>query len=141
MKYRDGYDGQVAEDEIFILPEILWPKEPINEEFITVSITGLMVIKSGYAWDYATVPLTHWISNKIGGKKTKTPSLGHDALCQLKRIGLLPMDPTRIHTDTYFYTLLLKRKFWKVRAWAWFKAVRIGAKYHKQKPKEVLYAP
>jgi len=141
MKYRDGYDGQVAEDEVFYLPEVLWPASPITEEFIIVSVTGVMIAKSGYAWDYATVPITKWISNKIQGKKSKTPSLGHDMLCQLKRLGLLPQDPTRLHTDQYFRQLLLEREFWELRAWAWYKAVRLGAKYHKQKPKKVHEVP
>jgi hypothetical protein len=141
MKYRDGYDGQVAEDEIFQLPKVLWPKVAVSTEFLSISRAGVMVTRAGYAWDYASVPLTKWLSNKIAGKKSKKPSLGHDALCQLHRKGLLPQDPTRKHTDEYFYRLLLERKFWKVRAWAWYKAVRIGAKYHKQKPKPILEAP
>jgi hypothetical protein len=141
MKYRDGYEGQVAIDEYFQLPDELWPKEAISTEWIKVSITGIMITKAGYSWDYATVPFTKWLSNKIAGKKSKTPSLAHDALCQLKRNGLLPHDPTRLYTDTYFHQLLLDRKFFKPRAWAWFKAVRIGAKYHKQKPKKVYEVP
>jgi hypothetical protein len=141
MEYRDGYDGQIIKDEIFQLPKELWPYDETKSDWITITINGKMTVKKGFCWDYATVPFTHWLSNKIAGKKSKTPSLGHDALCKLKRNGLLPQDPTRIHTDKYFHQLLLDRKFWKVRAWAWYKAVRFGAKYHKQKPKKVHEAP
>lgn len=141
MKYRHGYDGQLAEIEFFQLPEELWPKKGIVTPFIWLATDGKLTILANYAWDYATVPLTKWLSNKIAGKKSKTPSLAHDALCQLHRNGYMPMDPTRLHIDTYFYQLLLDRKFWKVRAWAWFKGVRIGAKYGKQKPKEVIEVP
>jgi hypothetical protein len=141
MKYRDGYDGQVYEDEVFQLPESLWPEKDIHVDFLVLTTEGVLITEKGYSWDYASVPFTHWISNKLAGKKSKKPSLGHDALCQLHRNGYLPMDESRLHTDTYFYQLLLERKFWRVRAWLWLKAVRLGAKYAKQKPKKVHTAP
>jgi hypothetical protein len=144
MKYRDGYDGQVVEDYSFQLPKELWPEKDVTSiPFITLTTEGVLTTHHGYCWDYASVPTKffHWLSNKIAGKKSKVPSLGHDALCQLHRNGYLPMDEDRFHTDIYFRTLLLERKFWKVRAWAWFKAVRLGAKYNKQEPKEVFEAP
>jgi hypothetical protein len=142
MKYRDfGRFGQVVEDYTFQLPEELWPDEPIVTEWLTVSVKGEMTCLSGFIWDYASVPFTGWISNKLAGKKSKVPSLGHDALCRLKRRGLLPQDPTRILTDKFFYVLLLARKFWKARAYSWWKAVRLGAKSHKQKPMPIREAP
>ena len=141
IKYRAGYDGQLLDSAHFQLPEELWPKEPITTPFIWLNTKGELIILAGYAWDFASVPFTRWISNKIAGRKSKVPSLVHDALCQLHRNDLLPMDESRLHTDTHFYTLLLERKFWKVRSWLWFKAVRLGAKYAKQKPKEVFEAP
>jgi hypothetical protein len=142
MKYRNfGSAGQVAEDEIFFLPKVLWPKKAIETEFVSVSTKGFMTAKTGRVWDYATVPFTKWLSNKIAGKKSKTPSLGHDLLCELHNLGLMPMDPTRIHTDTFFYTLLLERKFWKIRAKSWFRMVRLGAKFHKHTIKEVIEVP
>ena len=143
LKYRDigGNAGQVVEDYAIQLPRVLRPDAPIVTEFITCTMKGVMTAKRGYVWDYATVPLTKWLSNKLAGRKSKVPSLVHDMLCQLKRFGLLPHDPSRIYTDTFFHFLLLERKFWVVRAWSWFKAVRFGAKYHKQKPRKVLLAP
>lgn len=143
LKYRDigGNAGQVVADYSVQLPHVLWPAEAIVTEFILVTVDGDMTAKRGYVWDYATVPLTKKISNKLAGKKSKVPSLAHDMLCQLKRHDLLPQDPTRVHTDRFFYALLLERKFWRVRAWAWYKAVRFGAKHHKQKPRKVRIAP
>ena len=141
MKYRDGYDGQLVEDVHFQLPCELHPVNTIDTEFIYLNVLGELTIRGGYCWDYASVPLTHWISNKLAGKKSKVPSLVHDSLCQLHRNGLLPHDENRLHTDKFFYQLLLDRKFWRIRAYAWFKAVRIGAKYNKQEPKQVFEAP
>ena len=138
MKYRDfGNFGQVLEDYTFHLPRELWPEQEITTEWLTVSLSGKMTCLRGFIWDYATVPFTSWISNKIAGTKSKVPTLGHDALCRLRRKGLLPHDPTREHTDQFFYDLLLARDFWKVRAWSWWKAVRLGAKWHKAKPHKV----
>ena len=141
IKYRDGYDGQLVNNAAFQLPENLHPKKDIQTEFLGITKDGWMTFKAAYAWDYASVPFTHWLSNKIAGKKSKTPSLIHDGLCQLHRQGYMPHDPERVYTDEHFYQLLLERKFWKIRAWLWFKAVRIGAKYHKQKPKKEYTAP
>jgi len=142
IKYRNGYDGQLAETATFQLPKALWPKEAITTEFIELTTRGLLTIRSGYAWDYASVPFTHWLSNLIAGKKSKVPSLVHDALCQLHRQGYLTsIHNARLHIDKHFYTLLRERKFWRVRARAWYKAVRIGAKRFKQKPKKVHTAP
>lgn len=138
MKYRDGYSGQLVGTEYFQLPKELWPKEDVVTPFIWLSKKGELIIIDAYAWDYASVPLFKKLSNYVQGKKSKVPSLAHDALCQLYRNDLMPMDPTRLHIDMYFYTLLLERKFWKFRAWLWFKAVRLGAKYGKQEPKEVF---
>jgi hypothetical protein len=141
ITYRDGYEGQLVHTVKFQLPYELHPANEIRTEFIDLDCLGELIIRAGYSWDYASVPLTGWLSNKIAGKKSKTPSLVHDALCQLHRHGKLPHDEDRLHTDKFFYYLLLERKFWKFRAWLWFKAVRIGAKHHKQTPKKEYTAP
>jgi hypothetical protein len=138
MKYRDfGNFGQVLENYTFQLPEELWPEKPIITEWLTVSMLGKMTCLRGFIWDYATVPFTKWISNKITGEKSKVPTLGHDALCRLKRKDLLPQDPTRKFTDRFFFDLLLERKFFKWRAWSWWKMVRLGATTHKVGPRKV----
>jgi len=138
MKFRDGYDGQLVDTIYKQLPYELHPKKDINTEFIKLNCKGLLTIRKGYGWDYATVPLTHWASNRLAGKKSKYPTLIHDALCQLYNQGLLTMDPTRIHTDTFFHQLLLERDFWRIRALVWFKATRLGAKFGNHAPKKVI---
>jgi hypothetical protein len=50
MKYRDGYDGQLAETIHFQLPDELWPKKEIITPFIWLSREGELVILVGYAW-------------------------------------------------------------------------------------------
>ena len=142
MKYRNfGCAGQLAVTEIFLVPEELWPAEDIITEFITLTTKGVMTVIRSYVWDYATVPFTKWISNKLAGKKSKRPSLGHDALCELHNLGLMPHDPDRLFTDKWFHTLLLERDFWKIRAWSWYKFVKLGAKFHKHKIKKIIEVP
>jgi hypothetical protein len=139
LRYRDfGSFGQVLEDYTFQLPEELWPEQEIITEWLTITTKGVMTCLRGFIWDYATVPFTNWISNKLAGAKSKVPSLGHDALCRAKRKGLLPHDPKRKFTDRFFYDLLLARKFLKARAWAWWKSVQLGARWHKAKPRKVI---
>ena len=140
IKYRDGYDGQLAETAKFKLPFELHPVTEIKTEFIDLNCLGTLTIKAGYAWDYASVPVLHKLANIIQGRKSKVPSLVHDALCQLHRNGYLTMPNPRLHADKYFYRLLLQRGFWRIRAWLWYKAVRIGSK-SEQKPKEIRTAP
>jgi hypothetical protein len=141
MKYRNGYDGQVAIDETRQLPLELHPDKPIDTEFLHLDCEGLLTVDAGYAWDYASVPITKWLSNKIQGKKSKTPSLIHDALCQLVRTKNLTMPDARQFADRVFYDMLLERKFWKIRAWAWYKMVKLWGMKHEQEPKKILEAP
>ena len=141
IRYRKGYDGQLVDTVQFQLPIGLHPTQAIVTEFIEISVSGLMTINAGYAWDFASVPLTRKLSNWVQGKRSKVPSLVHDALCQLIRNGYLTMPDARELADKHFYKLLLDRGFWRIRAWLWLKAVRVGAKRHTQKPKRVYEAP
>jgi len=139
--YRDGYKGQLAKTAIFQCPYELHPPNSIYTEFIRLDCLGEMTIRSGYAWDYASGPTfdANWMP---GHKKAKTPSLIHDCFCQLIRQGLMDdVQDARKHADKFFYQLLLDRKFWKPRAWLWYRGVRIGAKSNEQKPKPILEAP
>ena len=129
IKYRKGYKYQLAGDVSGQTP--IKPEKEIDTEFIKMTMDGFMFIKSGYAWDGATkVPDV---------RKAMTPSLVHDAFCQLIRNGYLPKS-ARKEADIFFHTMLLERGFWKVRAWFWLRGVRIGSKFT-QKPKEVFTAP
>ena len=141
IKYRDGYDGQLVNNAAFQLPENLHPKKDIQTEFLGLTQDGWMTFKAGYAWDYCSLKFTHWISNKIQGKKSKSPSIVHDGLCQLIRQGYLTHPDARLHADEHFRTMLRDRGFWKFRSWLWFKGLRIAAKFYKQKPKKEYTAP
>ena len=76
MKYRKGYKYQLAEDEHFSTE--IFPKEPIDTEFISLSKTGELLVRRGYAWDGPSGPTWDRKENMRG-------SLAHDALYQLIR--------------------------------------------------------
>ena len=139
IRYRDGYEGQLATTVHFQLPAALHPAEEISTEFLRLTPEGLLTIRRAYAWDYASGPTLDFRFFP-GYKKTRVPSLVHDALCQLINLGLmLSVDDARKHADKFFYYLLRQRKFWKPRAKLWYRGVRIGAQVP-GKPKPILTA-
>jgi hypothetical protein len=129
IRYRDGYSGQLEDDAHFQLPRELWPMSKITTRYLTLDTTGRLIIRGDYAWDYASVPFFHRFANLIQGKKSKVPSLVHDALCQMERAGLMMDVPdARLHIDDFFRYLLNERHFWRWRGLLWHKAVRYGAR-------------
>lgn len=141
IKYSDGYAGQLRRDAVFQLPENLWPPEDIRTEWVDITCGGIMTCKRGYAWDYASLPLFKKLGNWVQGKKSKTPSLAHDALCQLERdMYLADVPDARLHADEFFKYLLDERHFFKLRGRIWFWGVRIGSR-GKSSNKPILEAP
>lgn len=114
MKYRKGYDYQLAEMETFQTD--FNPPKDIVTEFITLTTSGELIIKSGYAWDGASGPT-------IDTKSSMRGSLAHDALYQLIRNGHLP-NSLRNQADDFFYKCLIKDKMFKWRAMIWRREVK-----------------
>lgn len=80
MRYRDGYKYQLKDLEIF--KTSIRPPTDLVSDFIALSRDGDLYCNPGYAWDGAT--------GYPDFESVLRPSLGHDALCQLMREGLLP---------------------------------------------------
>ena len=74
--YRDGYKYQLKQH--YTLHVNMKPPVDIDTQFIKFSTSGVLTIKSGYAWDGASGPTTD-TKNFMRG------SLVHDALYQLMR--------------------------------------------------------
>ena len=113
------------------------PKEYIRELDIELSPSGLLYVHAGYPWDGRSGPTYDSVN-------TLVPSLAHDALQQLFRMGKLPQNQRKI-SDDFFKALLLDRDMCEARAWAWHKGVRVGgaasAKRQPEDRRKVLYAP
>jgi len=74
--YRKGYKYQLAED--YKIKTDIKPPSEINTQFVSLDISGLLIVKSGYAWDGTSGPV-------IDNNENQRASLVHDALYQLMR--------------------------------------------------------
>ena len=118
IKYRSGYKYQLVED--YEVQTNIFPPVDIRTEYINLNTHGLLFIKHGYAWDGASGPT--WDT-----KSSMRPSLVHDALYQLMRMGLLPVI-LRYVVDKLLRTMCVEDGMYRWRAWLWFRAVRRAAK-------------
>jgi len=98
--------------------------------FIILRPSGLLHIKSGYAWDGCSGPTWDDDTNMTAG-------LVHDALYQLIRNDVLPEDPFREMADDMLKKLCLENGMNCMRAWYYHLAVRKFGGAAVEKPKEV----
>ena len=132
IKYKAGYKYQLVEKTWF--DTNIHPKADIDTGFIRLSIAGVLVIESGYAWDGPSGPT-------IDTKNSMRGSLAHDALYQLLRDKHIEGKITRRKADRIFYELLLNDGMWTIRAKIWWRAVRRWAKQSSIKGRKILEAP
>lgn len=118
IRYRKGYKYQLAEGYHLQLDHIR-PVAPVDTPYISLSETGLLIIKRGYAWDGPSGPT-------IDTKDAMRAALVHDALYQLMREGHVERQ-WRDETDALFYSILLADGMNPVRAKLWYDAVRVFA--------------
>lgn len=132
IKYRDGYKYQLAED-YSIKTDILGHK--IDTQFIKLSVSGVLTVLSGYAWDGPSGPTADT-------KDSMRASLVHDALYQLMRHGDLEQK-FRPYADKLFHRLCLEDGMNVVRADYWFNAVRTfaGSAAKPKNKKKIITAP
>lgn len=88
----------------------------INHQYFSLSASGLLTIKVGYAWDGASGPTIDTDDSMRG-------SLIHDVGYQMIGAGLLPME-YRLKFDEEFLSILIEDGMNDFRAHAWYKAVR-----------------
>lgn len=111
--YRKGFKGQL--EETYSLVVAVYPPEDIKDKHIELLTDGRLTIFCGYAWDFDTCALDT--------RKSKRPSLIHDALYRLMNLGLLSWK-WKPAADYEYYKALIEDKFNKFWANIRFKAVR-----------------
>lgn len=121
IKYRAGYKYQLAESYSIITP--IKPDAPVKHEFFTLSKTGKLWIKSGYAWDGASGPT-------FDSKSSMRPSLVHDVFCQMMRAGLLSYDKWQDAVNALFRQQCIEDGMWAWRAAIWHSAVEFANAGH-----------
>lgn len=120
IRYAEGYKYQLRapySDRPAELEDL--SRAPIKTAWIELDPDGSLRITVGYAWDGASGPTYDSPSSMRG-------SLGHDALYQLMRLGLLDRAMRPI-ADAIFQRQCKEDGMWTARAKAWFYAVRIFA--------------
>ena len=112
VKFKTGYKYQL--DETYtIQTDIIGYR--YESPFISLNILGLLTIWMGYAWDGASGPTKD--------DKTNTePSLVHDGLYQLMRLGVIP-NSCRRYIDNLFISLCKDKGMPAWRRWYYRKGV------------------
>jgi len=118
--YRKGYKYQLA-DKYWQFVDI-YPPEPIETDWISLSTAGLLELKKGYAWNGASRPAIDTPSSIRG-------SALHDAGYQLMTLGLLPQN-CRPAVDKLLRDTCIDAGMLHVRAEIWEEAVEHFAADH-----------
>lgn len=133
IQYRKGYKYQLNADYQEYVG-IKAPRGGINTQWLSLSETGWLTVRKGYAWDGPSGPT-------IDTKDSLRGSLVHDALYQLMRLGLLSQS-YRDEADALLKKLCIEDGMNPARAELWYIGVRMFAEpYARYSVEEVLTAP
>ncbi len=134
IKYKSGYKYQIVAN--YTVDVSIFPVDDIETDFISLSKSGTLKIKHGYAFDGPSGRIT------IHTKSFMRGSLVHDCLYQLCRLRLIPPQ-YRLEADQELRRICLEDGMWSWRAWYVYRAVRwFGASSaHPENKKEVFTAP
>jgi hypothetical protein len=119
--YKQGYKYQLLQD--YILQTGIKIHKNIYTEYVSMSETGLIMIKKGYAWDGPSGPA-------IDTRNFMRGSLVHDGLYQIMRQGKLNHNKYREKVDNLLKTMCLEDGMCTIRAWWVYTSIRyFGEKY------------
>lgn len=156
IRYKSGYKYQYIDKEY----PVMLPKAPGDEilhynrntrfmlgaephsqpygiecgPFLQLWPNGKMRILEGYAWDGPSGPA-------FDTKNFMTPSMVHDALYQLMRNKVLPLDPYRKIADELMYKMCRDRGMCAPRAWWCKRGVRRFGEGSASKKRKIYRAP
>jgi len=106
----------LGQDAVFNLP--FKPPQRIQTSYAVFEADGTLIVKRGYLWE-ANFPAMNTAS-------TRPASLVHDCGYDLIKDGYLARDPYRELFDDAMRDVLNECDVSSFRAFAWWKAVRIG---------------
>lgn len=107
ISFRSGYKYQLVEP--YRCSVGIYPRMVIETKFISLSRSGRLTLKEGYAWDGPSGPAIDTPTFMRG-------SLVHDALYQLMREGHLDRERTRPWTDRLLYRICREDGMSRIRA-------------------------
>lgn len=118
--YTKGWKYRLEED--YVVQLTFTPKVAIDAKWISVTMDGLLTLKSGYAWDGASGPT-------LDSEESIMPSAVHDACYQLIRMNVVDTKNRKV-VDKMFYNLCIEEGMNVIRASLWYVAVRLfGGRY------------
>ncbi|HBA83190.1 MAG TPA: hypothetical protein DCZ95_03760 [Verrucomicrobia bacterium] len=131
IRYRSGYKYQLAGEYSTTIS--IKSAADIVTPYVSLMRSGLLIISEGYAWDGPSGPT-------IDTKSSLRGSLVHDALYQLIRLGLLPLD-MRCACDDEAHKIWIEDGMLKPRADAWRWCLNRFAGFAAEEKDSVLVAP
>ncbi len=114
ISYKAGYKYQLVFG--FSVKTGIHCGELIDTKYLKLNLNGILIVRQGYAWDGPSGPA-------FDTPAFMRPSLVHDALYQLFRMGLLSVI-WRINADKLLYSMCVEDGMWRWRAYIAYRAVR-----------------
>ena len=114
IHYKEGYKYQLSQP--YEIHTAIFPATIIEYPFFTLTTSGILQIRSGYAWDGASGPT-------FDTKDSMRASLVHDCFCQMLRNKDLDYELYAPYVHALFKTILLADGMGSLRAWYWHLAV------------------
>lgn len=115
--YRDGTKYQLAHDYMRKTP--ICPTDDIITKWFTLTKSGVLLLKDGYAWDGASGPT-------FDTKSSMSPSAEHDALCKMLRAMMLDYDLWQDRINAFFRERCEESGMNPLRAKIWHAGVEFG---------------
>lgn len=119
--YRSGYKYQLKKSYSVSVPEMKVANDIVSD-FILLRKDGILIIRSGYAWDGPSGPA-------LDTKNFMRASLVHDALYQLIREGYLEAKIHKPLADKTLKTMCLQDGMSRLRAALVYNAVKYFGDY------------
>lgn len=100
-------------------PGFIEIRNPLNNKVeVQLFPNGTLAVYAGYMTDGASGPTRDDATNRI-------PSIVHDVAYQMLRTGIAPPTLTRKSADQVFHSLLRKHGMGKIRAWYYYRSLRM----------------
>ena len=133
IAYQSGYKYQLV--ETYTVETGIVTNTIIDTTFIRLEADGLLMTRAAYAWDGPSGPAFDTLNAMRG-------SLGHAALFQLMRMGLLDRKWFGAANKLY-RKWCLEDGMWRIRAWWQFEGVDLFAEgaTRASARKKIIYAP
>lgn len=119
ITFKPGYKYQLKQDYSVRIP--ICPQADIDTQFIRLDRTGLLWLRSGYAWDGPSGPTVDTADFMRG-------SLVHDALYQLMRERHLDKQHLREAADRLLREHCREDGMGPLRRWWVYVGVRLGGR-------------